>query len=158
MVEIPHSLSHSLYVWGQSRSIENRLLLPMEYKNRGAAADAKKKKGSGFRELFLAEEREEADADGDLRQHADPEPGVRQARETGAEVGEGGPRADAVQSVGAGDHGGDAADDLGGDEREADVEAHHGLQQDHAVADALDAVEDAEPEPEPTAEDGGAER
>nr|POE74643.1 hypothetical protein CFP56_37174 [Quercus suber] len=90
---------------------------------------------------------DEADTDGDLGQHADPEPRVRQTSEAGAEIGKRRSGADAVQTIGTGDDGGNAADDLGRDEGEADVKTHHGLQEDHAIADALDTVEDSEPKP-----------
>ena len=49
---------------------------------------------------------------------------------------------------------GQRADGLGGDQHEGDVESGQRLQEQHAEADALEGIEDAEPEPEAAAEEG----
>ena len=59
---------------------------------------------------------------------------------------------------GPGDDGGDAAEDLGADEGEDDVEAGERLEEDHAEADTLKRVQHAEPEPQGAPDEGAAER
>ena len=68
-----------------------------------------------LRELFLAEESEEADADAELEEEADPEPWLREAfRPASGEVGEGRSWSDGVETVSSRDDGCDGTDALSG--------------------------------------------
>ena len=102
---------------------------------------------SRLRQLLLPEPAEEARADDDLRNQADPEPRFLQTVQTDGQVGEDGARTRRVGSAGASDDGGDGSQDLGAHQSEYHVEAGQRLEEDHAEADALDGVEGAEPEP-----------
>ena len=109
---------------------------------------------SRLRQLLLPEPAEEARADDNLRQQPDPEPRLLQPVQADRQVREDGPRPRGVGGAGARDDGGDGPEHLGADQREHDVEAGQGLEEDHAEANALDGVEGAEPEPEGAAGEG----
>jgi len=74
-------------------------------KGKGRLVDWRSRLG----ELFLAEEGEEADADADLGEQDDPEPGVVKAGQADGEIWEGRARANAVEAVCTGDDGRNAS-------------------------------------------------
>ena len=108
-----------------------------------------------LRDLLLAEELEEANGQDQLQAQADPEERRGEARQRAlGEIREHGAGADLVGREGAGQDGGAGAQDLGADERGRDVLAGERQEQHHAQAQALDRVEQAEPQPQAARDDG----
>lgn len=86
--------------------------------------------------------------DEQLEDQGDPEPRVRHGTRTIGGIGGDRARADVVGGKGSGADGGDGSQHLAHNEGEAHVHAGQGLQQDHTEAQALDCVENAQPQPD----------
>lgn len=111
-------------------------------------------------QLLLPEPAEEARTHNDLGDQPDPEPGFFETMQTECQIREDGAGPGGIRRAGAGDDGGNGAQDLRAHQSEHDVEPSQRLEEDHAEADALNGVEGAEPEPEgparQSAGEGGA--
>lgn len=112
-----------------------------------------------FAQLLLAEERKISYTHNDLEDHAYPEPGLLQA--VGNAVSQGrvvGQWPCGAEPICAVDNRRDGAHALRHDERKRNVEPGQCLQQKHADSDALEGVENAEPEPHAASENSGGDR
>ena len=107
--------------------------------------------------MFLSKEFKRHEINTQITSQTDPKPGLRDTVDgIDTEVGEDGAGAVSIGTDGLGDDGCGGADDLCGDQGEGDVETGQSGEEDHAETDALEGVEDAEPEPETAAgEDRG---
>lgn len=106
---------------------------------------------SRLTQLLLSKERRKPNTNRNLAQQAQPE--TRRAKSGSPErkIREYSPRPSVIRCRETCENRSDRAEDLCGNERESDVEARHGLEEDHAEANTLQGIEDAEPEPETAA-------
>ena len=111
---------------------------------------------SRLAQLLLAEKHEEPHRHRQVHQQRQPKRRISKPRHRPRrEIRKHSPRTNLIRRRGPCQDSGNGAQDLRRDEREEDMEAGQGLQQDHAEADSLHGVQDAEPEPEAAARDGG---
>ena len=114
---------------------------------------------SRLTQLLFPEKHKEPNGNRQIHQQRQPKRRLAKSRHgAGREIREDGARTNLIRRRGAREDGGDGTEHLRGDEGEEDVEAGQGLQQDHAESDPLHRVQDAEPEPEAAARDGGGGR
>lgn len=88
--------------------------------------------------------------DKELTEQGNPEPGICQFMGTLGHVRGDGSRANAVRTEGSGTNGCDGTKHLRGNEREAHVHASQCLQENDTEAEALNRVQDSQPQPETT--------
>ena len=98
-------------------------------------------------ESFNGNERKSILPDKELTEQGNPEPGISQSVGTLGHVGGDGSRADAVRSKGSGTDGCNGTKHLRGNERKAHVHPRQRLQKNDTEAEALDGVQDTQPQP-----------
>ena len=114
---------------------------------------------SRLAQLFLPEKHKEAHRHRKVHQQRQPKRRIPKSRHrTRREIRKDGAGPNLIRRRGPRQDSRNGAEDLRRDEREEDMEARQGLQQDHAEADPLHRVQDAEPEPQAAARDGGGGR
>jgi len=107
-------------------------------------------------QLLLPKKRKEPHTNPHLQHQRDPEPALPQPlQHAGREIREHIPGANFIRRRRTRQDSRDGAEDLRRDERKRDVDARQRLQQDHAEADALHGIEEAEPQPQRAAEQRG---